>query len=262
MNSELFLCKALTPLDLQFKRQVTKAFQGAATSYDHHGTFQKSVAEKLAVFILSAMNSHPNPPASILEIGCGTGFLTTLLQETFPKSFYCLTDRSTTMVQHCQSKAPTGTYLVMDGELPCFNHSWDWIVSSLTMQWFSDLETSLKQLWDQTERLAFSIILDGSLKEWEMICHQQNISSKLQKFISIPELETLCKALTPKSFAFHLNTHIQTFEDVLSFLRHLKGVGAHTPTPHKMNQSLKSIIQRAPHPFTVSYQVAYCILEK
>lgn len=256
MNSDLTL------LDLQFKRQVTKAFQGAVSSYDHYGNFQKDVAEKLAAFIFSSANYHPNPPASIFEIGCGTGFLTTLLQENFPESFFCSTDRASAMVQHCQAKSPKETYVVMDGELPCFSHSWDWIVSSLTMQWFTDLETSLKQLWDQTDHLAFSILLEGSLNEWESLCYQQNIPSKLQNFISIQELDKICKALNPKSLALHLNTHIETFDDVLSFLRHLKGVGAHTPTPHKMNSSLKSIIQRAPQPFTVSYQVAYCILEK
>lgn len=256
---------ALSPMNLNFKQRVTGAFQGAVDTYEEHGEFQRTVADRLARFMINSQNSSPKNISSILEIGCGTGFLTEPLQKAFPNSLYCMTDRASSMAKRCRDKFTShqqGLSLVMDGELLALDHSWDWIVSSLTMQWFSQFENSLKALWNQTEGLAFSTLVSGSLSEWEQLCQKQNVPHELQKFINSETLEKILRDLAPTSLMLDIRTENQIFDDALSFLRHLKGIGAHTPNSSSQRTPLKSVLQKATAPFTVSYQVAYCILKK
>src|SRR3546814_17743195 len=59
------------------KQAIRQAF-GSATRYDQEAHVQREVAIRLAERI-AGLSLPPNP--RILEIGCGTGFLTSALQE-------------------------------------------------------------------------------------------------------------------------------------------------------------------------------------
>ncbi len=62
------------------KQRIRRAFDNA-TCYDEHARVQRHIADRLALRI--AALSMPRKPR-ILEIGCGTGFLTDALSKLIP----------------------------------------------------------------------------------------------------------------------------------------------------------------------------------
>ena len=69
-------------------QRVRRAFDAAASSYDDHAVVQRIVARRLAERI--AALPLPEQPR-ILEIGCGTGFLSAALRERLGPADWTLT---------------------------------------------------------------------------------------------------------------------------------------------------------------------------
>jgi malonyl-CoA O-methyltransferase len=120
------------------REAVAAAFGAAAGTYDADADLQRLVAGRLAARIAAL----PLPPAPrILEIGCGTGFLSRHLLAGRPGARGLITDLSEAMVRRCRDTlAGASDFLVMDGERPCLTPpgGFDLICSSLALQWFAD----------------------------------------------------------------------------------------------------------------------------
>ncbi|TRY16574.1 malonyl-[acyl-carrier protein] O-methyltransferase BioC, partial [Geobacillus sp. LEMMJ02] len=61
------------------KQLMQKRFSERATTYDQFANVQKKMAHELIKRIV-------HPPKTILEIGCGTGYLTKLLHDAYPQA--------------------------------------------------------------------------------------------------------------------------------------------------------------------------------
>ncbi|MCL6586559.1 MAG: methyltransferase, partial [Anoxybacillus sp.] len=59
------------------KQLMQKRFSERANTYDQFANVQKKMAHELMARI-------SRPPKTILEIGCGTGYLTKLLYDAYP----------------------------------------------------------------------------------------------------------------------------------------------------------------------------------
>ncbi len=70
------------------KAQVQKNFSQNAVTYDQYAVVQKEMAWKLLLKIRRTGQCFQN----ILEIGCGTGFLTELLAREYPLAQITATD--------------------------------------------------------------------------------------------------------------------------------------------------------------------------
>ena len=74
-----------------WKQAVLENFDQSAPRYGAHNSVQRDVAKRLMAFA-------PDEAASILEIGCGDGTLTTLLRARYPDSRIVASDMSPAMV--------------------------------------------------------------------------------------------------------------------------------------------------------------------
>lgn len=248
---------------------IELAFNGAVQDYDTHAIIQRRVAHYLATLIMGRDSVQKKLPYGILEIGCGTGFLTESLLEKHPDTPYYATDIAPSMVQACLQKLgqfPNLTGFVMDGEridgenLP---PQVDWIVSSLAFQWFRDFPRSLKSLWDRTHNLAFSTLLEGTFQQWTDLCDHHNVDNAVRSFCREEDLVALCESLNPAYFHFEIREETQTFRGPLEFLQSLKKIGAHTPRDlaSGINSPLLKFLKTTQgHDFTITYRVAYCVL--
>lgn len=101
-----------------WKQRVAAHFDAAARAetYDAAARVQRLIAEDLAVRVSGlGLPHHPR----VLEVGCGTGFLTAALVDRLPEPHITATDIAPAMVRATADlKLPGVSAHVMDGENP------------------------------------------------------------------------------------------------------------------------------------------------
>ncbi len=127
------------------KELIKASFSKASETYDTYADIQKGSAENLKGR-LDNIN-----PASILEIGCATGHYTLSLADKFPDASITSVDFSDSMIETAGSKfeeTPNVRFICSDAEamLSEMNEKFGLITSNATLQWFSDLRTSLSSI--------------------------------------------------------------------------------------------------------------------
>lgn len=233
---------------------IAERFTACASSYDKTAYVQPVVAAHLAARLTSA-------PRRILEIGCGTGGLSGQLLNKFPDSELVLSDISPAMLAVCRKNiGEKPIYRVIDAEnLPTDIGSFDLIVSSLALQWVTDLTEALRKLIDILAPegvLAFSLLGDQNFKEWQELLKQHGVSSGLHYY---PSAESFCWPAPYQGFI--MQEFLQEYhENGALFLKSLKKIGAATARPgHKpiSPSAMKKILKASEAGFTVSYHILY-----
>lgn len=248
-------------MSLICKQNIINAFDKAALTYDHYAHVQKRIANKLA----SDLKELANAPTSILEIGCGTGFLTHPLGSHFQNTAYYATDFAPLMVKSCQEKfknLPKVKAFVMDGENPILETNTDWICSSMAFQWFESFDNSIRKLWEKTNVLAFTVPVEGTFQELHDTYKQFNYQAGFKPLIAADSLYKLCRDLKPNGFQFQIHKEVEYFPNMLLFIKQLKGTGTQTPRTNYTPVNIRPLISYLNDGFFVTYQVAVCILQK
>ena len=227
--------------------RIRQAFDAAAGTYDAAAPMQRAVAQRLAAKI--AALPLPRRPR-ILEIGCGTGFLTAALRERIGDAEWLVTDLSPRMLDACRARIGMGrdiTFEVLDGERPDLSLGrFDLVCSSLAFQWFGDLEAALGRLGELVAPdgwLAFSTLAEGTLAEWRQAHADLGLACGAADH---PSAETLGAMLGPRG-RIETETVVQAHADARAFLVDLKAIGAASPAAsHRplTPQGLKKVMRR------------------
>lgn len=236
------------------RRQIERAF-AAASDYDRHARVQRLVARRLAMRI--AALPLPSSPR-ILEIGCGTGFLTEALIEQGIGGEWLITDISPEMVDRCRRRvgeADDRRFAVLDGEYGTPDAGpFDLVCSSLVMQWFDDHHAALDRMigWlTPPGHCIFATLGAGSFAEWRAAHTAEGLQPGTPRFPSAEELS-----------AREVERYVERHDSALDFMRALKAIGAHTAARrHRPLQP--SALRRVMRNFekaggTVSYEVVTC----
>ena len=246
------------PTDI--KAAVAAAFSAAAHTYNEGADVQHNAAQGVAQRI--AALTLPERPR-ILEIGCGTGFLSAALN-TLPAADLVLSDISETMLARCRQNLgqTDARFLVMDGEEPeTAGTGFDLICSSLAFQWFNDLPESLERLaalLSPGGHLVFATLGADSFHEWRQAHAQLNLMSAVRNY---PTGDTLSRML-PRAGAGKIDEEhvVRDYPDGRAFLDHLKKIGAHLPeSTHRplAPGALRRVLRRFEGGISVTYHVAY-----
>ncbi|MBF0448554.1 MAG: methyltransferase domain-containing protein [Magnetococcales bacterium] len=247
------------------KERVSRAF-GQARSYHQQAGVQRQVARQLADRL--AGFTRPMKPR-ILEVGCGTGFLSRYLLDRWPDSPVLLTDLSPPMVQRCQQHlGPIDPervqFLVMDAENPCTDGPFDLIVSSLVFQWFEQPFVTVEKMVQRLApggRLVFTTLGPESFAEWRRLCTENQVPCGLHDY---PEPDQWQSAW-PDSGQGEM-AHWRITEDhpsAYSFLRGLKVVGAALPSDQHQPATvpeLRRLLKRFAienRTFQITYHIMY-----
>ena len=232
------------------KAQVQRSFSQNAITYDQYAVVQKEMARELLLKIRSTGKYFRN----ILEIGCGTGFLTELLAREYPLAQITATDIAPEMIVVAKEKLAVFSninYFVADGENllvdkeslePPFELSFDLIVSNAVFQWFTDYTAAFIQFHDYLEPggyLIFSTLGAGTFKELYVclndvqngkspgILGEHKIHNKKEVFINRKHLQQVMLNARFQFGGVEEVTKVEYFNSSRYFLRALKMIGAH-----------------------------------
>lgn len=200
-------------------------FNRAASRYGEAAELQARVAARLAETIYTPLLAEGQ---SVLEIGCGTGFLTRHLPRVFgDAATFIITDAAPEMVLHCKSAFAHATldlrFNKMDGQnIPLPPCSLDHIVTSMTVQWFDDPVKSLQDLRTLLKpdgMLSYATIGADNFTEWREHLEHLGLDSGMR-----PQPENLPGILYEEFVP-------RDYKDGFGFIDMLKNTGAGTPKP-------------------------------
>jgi malonyl-CoA O-methyltransferase len=216
--------------DKSEKLKIAQSFGQAALTYHTQASLQQDCATKL----LTLLELWEVPPGIVLEVGCGTGFLTQGLCDRFPHDPLHITDLSADMLHFCQAhlqiapdRAPV-SFQQMDGEMLEENECYGLIVASFVIQWFKQ---PVKSVLGWLERLKPDGILClafptcGSFPEWHQVCKSLQIPFTANL---LPDPQLLIQAFSKVSQESYLREEIfcTTHRNASDFFRGLKSIGA------------------------------------
>ncbi len=195
------------------KDLIKARFAKSLSTYDENARIQKKMAEKLANFL--SKNSYE----SIIEIGCGTGFLTELLNQNITFKSYTALD----IVDECKSyiNGINSQISFVNNDIEEFisqnTQKYDLIISNASLQWvenFEEIINTLKQHLTIDGELIISTFGRENFREIGMI------TGTALDYYSPKELETMF----PQSEVIP-EIHIMAFDTPKDVLKHLQLTG-------------------------------------
>ena len=139
-------------------------FSRAAHTYDQHAEAQRHFSRLL----LQQLVSLPSPK-HLLDVGCGTGILTELLAERFPRATIEAIDIAPAMVEAGRCKSlPHVSWHQADALTYSSPQPFNLIAANATFQWLHPIEEAIShfaQLLAPEGHLAFSVMTAGTLAE-------------------------------------------------------------------------------------------------
>jgi malonyl-CoA O-methyltransferase len=213
---------------------TARNFGKAAEIYHQEAKIQQKVAEGLISSLLPWRELLPNGP--ILEVGCGTGFLSRKLIEHFPDKEFVITDASQGMLDFCKQELENQGLLSDNikfeqldaNSFTAEDPKYGMVISNFAAQWFTDTAMVL-------EELSKSILPGGLLlcsfpgnhtfEQWYEHCLQLGLPYTANL---MPDVEEVVVKLSmgPLQIDYYENDLFEEFGSSIDFFRHLKRIGA------------------------------------
>ena len=218
-----------------FKKKMAYSFSRSADVYDSKAKLQKEVASKLQEKIRVGFK----PGVRILDVGCGTGFLSLPLLETGARIHAI--DMAAGMISLMQRKTLRRRNIflaIADGQyLPYTDQAFDMIISSLTYHWIFNLEEAFHEAFRVLkEEGDFHFALPGRESLLELrIAYSEVLNGNtnpLPPLVNFPNKEQVEDAMRQsgfRNFEITRRTITRIYPDFMNFLRSMKMIGAGNP---------------------------------
>lgn len=202
------------------QKHIRRRFGRALSTYDTHARAQQTICRKLAG-LPTRYGTHAFD--RILEIGCGSGGLTRLLQKEYRIEEWVVNDLCENCEPVIRKLFPETPLLFLpgDAEQAAFPGTYSLIASASAFQWMQDLPAffgKLAALLRPGGMLLFNTFSPGNLEE---------VRRLTGRGLSYPAPEAIRNWLLPHFGLIHLEeeTIRLTFDTPADVLRHLKYTG-------------------------------------
>ncbi len=209
------------------KIKIKQSFGNASQTYDSVAQLQRDVGQDLLNTFLSE-----NLTGTVVDLGCGTGFLTQTLLPYCENADLMAVDLALPMLQLTREKIGSSVhYLCSDAEsLALATNSVETLFSNVALQWCFPIDNALRELQRVLKpdgTLIFSTF--GS----KTLCELKTAWANVDNFAHVNEFytpELLQRALEKAGF-LHIEIitkcYISRYDSVLDLMRELKHIGAH-----------------------------------
>ncbi|MFZ9737138.1 MAG: methyltransferase domain-containing protein [Prochlorotrichaceae cyanobacterium] len=256
------------------KTKLAEQFGKAAPYYHQRAKVQQYAADRL----LSWLEEQSIPVGNILELGCGTGFLSQGLVDLFPDYVLNISDLSPELLRFCQAhltlpkdQSQKVTFSVLDAETfteNCPSHfdRYSLIASSFVLQWFQSPPTTIQSLYRFLKSggtLLLSFPSDHSFPELKTYCNDRQVPYPLNP---LPDFKTIAEMLYQQGLAceYRMEWYSETYPNFKSALQHLKDLGAGLSTAsHKLSyRQMKTLLDSGEQrEIIVSYHIVFLLIQ-
>lgn len=250
------------------KVRVRQSFAAASATYDGVAVLQRTVGKALLGTI-----DPESLSGTLLDLGCGTGFLTSELLEghvgyasralslgrclengtqCVPYRTIIALDIALPMLQVTRTKL-AGThnvsYLCADAEqLPLAEHIVDGVFSNLALQWSISLDavfTDIKRVLKPSGRLVFSTFGTKTLQELKAAWAEVDDYEHVNEFYSEQHLVHFLQQAGYSDIKVETKLYSSSYGSVLALMKELKHIGAHNVNEGRnKNMTTKTALQR------------------
>lgn len=216
------------------KQEIADAFGKAASNYHEQAGLREEIANRL-IASLEPWKAII-PPGPIIELGCGTGFVTKGLVDLYPNRQVEVTDLSTGMIVYCRNKinhADALSFGVQDAErVPYDEPHYALVVSNFLAHWLKDPALTLGQWLEAIKPGGLMLVSfpgKESFPEWKNRCHELGLPFTANPLPDVEEI-VVKMSLGPSQVDYYEDTVTRTFKSARDFFSHLKKIGASTRT--------------------------------
>jgi malonyl-CoA O-methyltransferase len=224
------------------KRQMRRAFERAASTYDAAALLQREVGQRL----LERLDLVKLAPTLALDVGCGTGFASRALAQRYPQAQVVGFDIAPAMLHVARQVEPWWRRKLpfLGGNLPAYiggdlerlplpDSSVQLLCSNLALQWSNDLSVAFaefRRVLAPGGLLMFSTFGPDTLRELRQAFAGLDGHTHVNRFM---DMHDIGDALAYAGFAtpvVDMEFITLTYTDLMGLLRELKAIGAHNVT--------------------------------
>ncbi|ABD45939.1 malonyl-ACP O-methyltransferase BioC [Neorickettsia sennetsu] len=237
---------------------VAANFSRASCSYDLVAKIQKECCYKLVAMIRERLPHFI--PASVLDIGAGTGYLTKLLLSEFPDASFTMNDISYAMLSRAKEIVGKNVSTILGDMSKVKFPVSDLIVSSMAIHWSSNPVTVLKRVCRSSKVFAFSILVQPSLYEWNRLFHELSLPSPGLHYISSEEVELAMLDTSPTLFTWEVCNFDMRFASPREFIRYMRQLGSNYSPDGFNAYHVRKVLKHAPGEFFSKYSVMFGVV--
>ena len=247
-----------------YKSKILKSFNTRASTYDKYSLIQKEVSvrmiEKLKFIKIS--------PKNILDLGCGTGYLSLLLKKLYPNVHITCLDFSPEMLSHCKLKESAFETVCADIEdLPFKKPQYDIIVSGLTLHWCKEIEKIFYDIYNilnENGIFIFTTVGPDTLSELKETYKLVDDKDHINIFHDMHTYGDLLLNIGFDDPVVDVEKIIMEYSSVQNVFNSIKKIGANTLTHSHRNKLTKSmykkIVDLYPKTKKMTYPVTYEVI--
>lgn len=199
------------------KDLVKLRFEHSFPTYDENAMVQREMADKLSDYIASCGRDYGN----VLEIGCGTGFLTRHIVNDFQIKKLLINDISPEVIGYIEKITPYCNYLIGDMEQITFDSKFNIVTSNAAFQWAEDLQAMINRFYHILKKEGVLAFTTFGEQNFEQIT---KIANRKLMYRSIEEINSMLSDFEVRVLEEEVvNMEFATPIDVL---RHIKNIGA------------------------------------